>query len=137
MRPYERFVVLVKASGPFPMRRDCRQKRHEHHQQPDAVEGNGETGETQHHAEVDGNTREVVGPCVDDGRGGHVGRHVRAGPSDGGDRSSEQRKCQDKHRAAEPACRHRRRHERQGHEPVEREPALTASAHTSGGRMMT
>ena len=70
---------------------------HERHQQPDAVEDSGETNETQHHAEVDGITREAIGPCVDDGRGGHIGGYVRAGPSDGGDRPSKQRECQHKH----------------------------------------
>jgi hypothetical protein len=39
---------------------------HERHQEPGAVEGDGETDERQHHAEVDGIAREAVGPGVDD-----------------------------------------------------------------------
>src|SRR4051812_3069058 len=41
-------------------------ERHERHQRPEAVEGDGETDERQHHAEVDGIAREAVGPGVDD-----------------------------------------------------------------------
>ena len=33
---------------------------HERHQRPEAVEGDGETGEPQHHAEVNGIAREAV-----------------------------------------------------------------------------
>src|SRR6476660_8760598 len=57
---------------------------HERHHRPEAVEGDGETDERQHHAEGDGIAREAVAPGVDDGYGGPVGGHVRAGPRDGG-----------------------------------------------------
>src|SRR5262249_46401512 len=44
------------------------------------------------------------------------------GPGHGRDRPRDQRQRKGKHYRAEPACRYRGRQERQGHEPVEREP---------------
>src|SRR5262249_2342253 len=42
---------------------------HQRQQQPEAVQGNGQADEPEHHAEVDGVARKAVGAAVDYGRG--------------------------------------------------------------------
>src|SRR5262245_2652383 len=94
----------------------------QHHQQPEIVERDSQADETQEPAEVDGVAREAVQSALDDGGGRPVGGDVRPGASDSNDGPGDQRKGEDKHDRAEPACRQVDRQERQGHEPVERKP---------------
>src|SRR5215831_6982815 len=55
-------------------------------QQPEAVEGNGQADEPQHHAEINGIARKAVRAGIDDGRAWQAGGYIRAGPSHGRDR---------------------------------------------------
>src|SRR6516162_5120798 len=91
-------------------------------QQPEAVEVNGQADEPQHHAEINGITRQAVRAGIDDGRARQTGGYIRAGPGHGHDRPGEQRQRKGKHQRSQPACRYRGRNEWQGQEPVEREP---------------
>src|SRR5215471_20451919 len=91
-------------------------------QQPEAVEGNGQADEPQHHAEINGIAREAVRAGIDDGRARQAGGYIRAGSGHGHDRPGEQRQRKGKHQRSQPACRYRGRNEWQGQEPVEREP---------------
>src|SRR5882757_5389365 len=43
---------------------DDKREGHQPHQQPEAVEGNGQADEPQHHAEIDGVAREAVGASL-------------------------------------------------------------------------
>src|SRR5205823_11592362 len=101
---------------------DDKREGHQRRQQPEAVEGNGQADEPQHHAEIDGVAREAIRASLHDGRGRQPGGHVRAGPGHGRDRPRDQRQRKGNYYRAEPACRYRGRQEWQGHEPVEREP---------------
>src|SRR5215475_11952378 len=95
---------------------------HQHYQQPEIVESDGQADQTQEHAEVDGVAREAVRPALDDGGGRQVGGDVRTGPGDSNDGPGEQRQREDEHYRAEPARWQVGRQERQGLEPVERKP---------------
>src|SRR5215831_5938511 len=77
---------------------------HQHDQQPEIVERNGQADQTQEQAEVDGVAREAVRSALDDGGGRQVGGDVRASPGDGNDGPGEERRREDKHHRAEPAC---------------------------------
>jgi hypothetical protein len=66
--------------------------------------------------------RETVRSALDDGGGRQVRGDARTGPSHRSDGPGDQRQSEDKHHRAGQACRQGRRQERQGHEPVEREP---------------
>jgi hypothetical protein len=101
---------------------DDEREEHQYHQQPEIVERDGQADQTQEHAEVDGVAREAVRSALDDGGGRQVGGDVRTGPGDRADGPGDQRQREDKHDRAEPACRQVGRQERQGHEPVERQP---------------
>src|SRR5262249_12293491 len=140
---------------------DDEREGHQHYQQPEIVERDGQADQTQEHAEVNGVAREAVRPALDDGGGRQVGGDVRTGPGDSNDGPGDQRQREDKHRRAEQACRRYGRRKGQGHEPVERKPAprepagrstgrngkgtsqlsasptMTANPHPSGGRIMT
>src|SRR5262245_2604841 len=55
---------------------DDERKGHQHYQQPEIVESDGQADQTQEHAEVDGVAREAVRPALDDGGGRQVGGDV-------------------------------------------------------------
>jgi hypothetical protein len=78
-------------------------------QQPEAVEGNGQADEPQHHAEINGIAREAVRAGIDDGRARQAGGYIRAGPGHGHDRPGEQRQRKGKHQRSQTACRYRGR----------------------------
>src|SRR6516225_1996489 len=101
---------------------DDERKGHQHHQQPEILERDGQADQTQEHAEVDRVAREAVRSALDDGGGRPVGGDVRTGPGDSNDGPGEQRQCEDNHHCAKPACRQVGRQERQWHEPVECKP---------------
>src|SRR5262252_10536452 len=89
--PYPRAVATVDITelaieigflaGHYPVADDEREG-HQHHQQPEIVERDGQADQTQEHAEVYGVAREAVRSALDDGGGRQVGGDVRTGPGD-------------------------------------------------------
>src|SRR5215467_12489666 len=114
-------LEIVFLAGHYAVADDEREG-HQHYQQPEIVERDGQADQTQEHAEVNGVAREAVRPALDDGGGRYVGGDVRTAPGDSNDGPGDQRQREDKHHRAERACRQVDRQERQGHEPVERKP---------------
>src|SRR3982074_1050929 len=62
---------------------DDEREGHQHQQQPEIVERDGQAEQAAEHAEVDGVAREAVRSALDDGGGRPVGGDVRTGPGDG------------------------------------------------------
>src|SRR5262249_41923830 len=56
---------------------DNEREGHQHHQQPEIIERDGQADQTQEHAEVDGVARKAVRSALDDGGGRQVGGDVR------------------------------------------------------------
>src|SRR6266852_8827819 len=110
---------------------------HERHQQPKAVEGNGETDEPHNHAEVDGVAREVIGASVDDRRGRHAGGYGGACPGEGSDRPGGQRERYANTAPPTQPAGAAAGMNGKGMSHCKASAASTASAHAIGGRMMT
>src|SRR5262245_52344961 len=93
---------------------DDEREGHQHQQEPEIVERDGQAGQAQKRGEVDGVAREAVRSAPDDGGGRQVGGNVRTGPGDRHDGPGEQPQREDKNHRAKPACRQLGQQERQG-----------------------
>src|SRR5262245_50749672 len=69
---------------------DDEREGHQHQQEPEIVERDGQAGQAQKRGEVDGVAREAVRSAPDDGGGRQVGGTVRTGPGDRHDGPGEQ-----------------------------------------------
>src|SRR5262249_37581725 len=77
----ERALKIGFLAGHYAVADDEREG-HQHYQQPEIVERDGQAAQTQDHAEVNGVAREAVRSALDDGSGRQVGGDVRTGPGD-------------------------------------------------------
>ena len=106
-------------------------------QQPEAVEGNGQADEPQHHAEINGIAREAVRGGIDDGRARQAGGYIRAGPGHGHDRPGKQRQRKANTSAPSPPAGIAAGMNGKGKSQLSASPASTATAHAIGGLIMT